>query len=114
MLRKCIWILSVEEKKLSNQKFSMSLTRIELRILVIFLEQPKQAISHYSIAERLGKNPDTYKGICMCIGRVNTKFKKLTGGDKLFVSIRNRGFYLKQAILLFEVAQAFGWVSEPN
>jgi len=113
MLKKCIWILTVEEKSLTNYRFSMALTKIEIRILIIFLQQPRQAISHYSIAERLGKNPDIYKGICMCISRLNKKFRKLTSGDRLFVSVRNNGFYLKQTVLLFEAAAICGWVPAP-
>lgn len=113
MLKTRIWTLKIEERLLENYKFSMVLTKIEVRILVIFLQQPKQAISHYSIAERLGRNPDIYKGVCMCISRLNKRFKKLTGGGRLFVSVRNHGFYLKKTILLFEVAVICGWAAAP-
>ncbi len=99
MLKTCTWILKNDERMLISSTLSMKLTKMELTILMIFLEGPRKPMSHVAITERIEKNPDTYKGICMCISRLNKKFKKLTRGDRLFISIRNKGFYLTQVIL---------------
>lgn len=104
MLKTYIWILSPDEKTLSNYTLSMKLTKIEIRVLIIFVRRPRRAISHCMIIQCMGKNPDTYKGISMCVSRLNRKFKKITDGDRLLICVRNRGFYLTQKILLSEAA----------
>lgn len=102
MLKKCTWLLKKKERSIISSTLSMNLTIMEFKILTVFSQNFRQPMSHYSIAERIKKNPNTYKGIGMCISRLNKKFKKLTRGDRLFISIRNEGFYLKQIVIPFE------------
>jgi len=62
MLKKCTWLLKKKERSIISSTLSMNLTIMEFKILTVFSQNFRQPMSHYSIAERIEKNPNTYKG----------------------------------------------------
>ncbi|WP_405121677.1 winged helix-turn-helix domain-containing protein [Pseudomonas petroselini] len=82
----------------SCNKIVISLTRTERDVIVIISNCSGQPVKNETIIERIHKDPDNYKGLCMCMSRLQAKFKKSSYGDKLFRSVRNRGYYLTQYI----------------
>jgi DNA-binding winged helix-turn-helix (wHTH) protein len=73
---------------------------MEFRIIELFTQNTAEPLKNDTIIAKLEKRLDNYKGLCMCISRLNKKFKKATGGDRIFISVRNRGYKIKQKIAI--------------
>lgn len=93
-----IWIFNTAERLLTHNKITVELTRMECAVLKILTNEPKHVVSNEYIYESLNKDPDNYKGLFMCLSRLQSKFKKASQGETLFRSVRNRGYRLTQTI----------------
>lgn len=96
------WTLSTQDKILFNTslKITIPLSRIEYKILTLFATSPGNPISNEQTAQHLGKDIEQYKGLFMCVSRLQKKFRSFTSGDKIFRAARNRGYCIVQKIQL--------------
>ncbi|WP_458370631.1 winged helix-turn-helix domain-containing protein [Pseudomonas fluorescens] len=92
------WTLNKPQRLLSNNLTTINLTRMECLVLELLSSSEERIISNEEILMKLNKDPYSYKGLLMCLSRLQAKFKKLTKGDNLLRSVRNRGYCLTQAI----------------
>ncbi|MDY7551918.1 MULTISPECIES: helix-turn-helix domain-containing protein [Pseudomonas] len=93
------WILK-NNRTLTNSYISIALTNMEYRILDLLARHLHPVISTHSIIEHLKKEPDQYKGLFMSISRLQRKFKSASNGERLIISVRNRGYCLTQKIII--------------
>ncbi|MGR2705520.1 helix-turn-helix domain-containing protein [Pseudomonas sp. AU10] len=78
----------------------MKLTLNELAIITAMHQNTNRVTSKSELIKCIGRPVETYKGIEMCLSRLQKKFKKLNGGrERLFRSVRNRGYCLVQVII---------------
>ncbi|NMY13774.1 hypothetical protein HBO38_36320 [Pseudomonas veronii] len=60
------------------------------------------------LIRNIGREPELYRGLEMCLSRLQEKFKRVNDGERLFRSVRNRGYCLTQRIKNpLELAQQF-------
>ncbi|WP_370531109.1 hypothetical protein [Pseudomonas sp. OVF7] len=71
---------------------------MECAIVKILVNESNNVVSNEHIHYILNKDPDSYKGLFMCLSRLQAKFKKISHGETLFRSVRNRGYRLTQII----------------
>jgi len=76
------------------------LTPTERDVIFTVSSQPRRPVKNEMIIEYIQRDPNQYKGLCMCISRLQAKFEKFSHGEKLFRSVRNRGYYLIQHIFV--------------
>lgn len=76
------------------------ITHTEYKVLEILMSAPMEPMSNIMIIRHLGKNPDSYTGMHMCLCRLQKKFSLFYIGEKLFRSVRNRGYRLVQKIFM--------------
>jgi DNA-binding response OmpR family regulator len=92
------WAFNKPKRLLSNNQTTIKLTRIECIVLDLLTNSEERVISNEEILIKLNKDPCDYKGLPMCLSRLQAKFRKLTKGDNLVRSVRNRGYCLIQTI----------------
>ncbi|WP_223549487.1 helix-turn-helix domain-containing protein [Pseudomonas sp. A-B-19] len=92
------WAFNKPQRLLSNNLTIINLTRIECVVLDLLTSSEERVISNEEILMKLNKDPYNYKGLPMCLSRLQAKFKKFTKGDSLLRSVRNRGYCLIQTI----------------
>ena len=95
-----VWTLGKKEKCLfsERQNIVIPLTKIEYNILFLFVNRTNQPTSKEVIIKHLAKDPEKYQGLCMCINRLQKKFKLASAGEKLFRSVRNKGYCIAQVL----------------
>lgn len=89
----------------AHSNISIQLTRIESEILELFSIKSGYPVSNETTTRHIGKDPDKYRGICMCFCRLQKKFRIYTSGEKLFRSVRNKGYYLVQIVEIENLLQ---------
>jgi DNA-binding winged helix-turn-helix (wHTH) protein len=92
------WVLNKPQRLLSNNLTIINLTRMECVVLDLLTSSEERVISNEEILMKLNKDPYNYKGLPMCLSRLQAKFKKITKGDNLLRSVRSRGYCLIQII----------------
>lgn len=92
------WVLVEPLRLLINNEITINLTKMEYAVLDLLIGSRERIVSNDAIAKKLNKNLDHYKGLAMCLSRLQAKFKKSARGDNLFRSVRNRGYCIVQAI----------------
>ncbi|WP_223462683.1 MULTISPECIES: helix-turn-helix domain-containing protein [unclassified Pseudomonas] len=92
------WALNNPQRLLSNSLTIIHLTRMECVVLDLLTSSEERVVSNEEILMKLNKDPYNYKGLPMCLSRLQAKFKKLTNGDSLLRSVRSRGYCLTQTI----------------
>lgn len=98
MIESKSWILKKSRQTLTDSEVTINLTNMEFAIIQLFIQNPAVPLKNETIMTSLEKCLDDYKGLCMCMCRLNRKFKKSANGDRLFISVRNRGYIIKQKI----------------
>lgn len=83
---------------LTNNEKTINLTKMEYAVLDLLISSTERIVSNDAIAKKLNKNLDHYKGLVMCLSRLQAKFKRSARGDNLFRSVRNRGYCIVQTI----------------
>lgn len=94
------WTLKKKDKTLVSccKQIVIYLTNTEWEVIFIISSRPGQPVKNETIIECIRRDPDKYKGLCMCMSRLQAKFKKFSCGEKLFRAVRNRGYYLTQYV----------------
>ena len=92
------WALNKSQRLLSNNLTIINLTRMECIVLDLLTSSEERVVSNDEILIKLNKDPYTYKGLPMCLSRLQAKFKKFTKGESLLRSVRSRGYCLTQKI----------------
>lgn len=92
------WAFNKRKRLLFNNLTIIKLTRTENLILDVLISSAERVISNEEILIQLNKNPDKYKGLLMCLSRLQAKFKKFSEGAPLLRSVRNRGYCLIQRV----------------
>lgn len=92
------WTFNKPECLLISDKTTINLTPTECTVLDLLASGTERVVSNEEILVRLNKDPGNYKGLRMCLSRLQAKFKKITKGDNLFRPVRNRGYCLTQVI----------------
>lgn len=100
------WKLDLDNRILFDGANQIHLTNIECIILKNMLLKEDRVISRAELISSIGREPDLYRGLEMCLSRLQIKFKKSAGGRRLFRSVRNRGYCLTQPIHINGVATA--------
>lgn len=93
-----IWVLKPATRLLTNNETAIKLTRIECLVLDALASGTERVASIEDILKKLNKCPDKYKGLFMCLSRLQAKFKRLTRGENLFRAVRNCGYCLTQKV----------------
>ena len=97
-LEEAAWTLCTDANTLESQGDEVSLTHFETLILDELVRSREGVVSKEGIIVRLGRDADQYSGLEMCMSRLQRKFKKHFGQQRLFVAVRNRGYRLTQRI----------------
>ncbi|WP_390897259.1 MULTISPECIES: winged helix-turn-helix domain-containing protein [Pseudomonas] len=97
-----IWTLVKKSKLLTNGEFRVNLSKIELKLIEAIAQEPERKAKTDFLIRQINKQPNTYKGLPMCISRLRNKFKTSTNDERLFVSIRNYGYYTTKLIVVLE------------
>ena len=92
------WVFNKPQRLLSNNLTTINLTRMECVVLDLLTSSEERVISNGRILMKLNKDLHNYKGLPMCLSRLQAKFKKFTKGDNLLRSVRGRGYCLIQTI----------------
>ena len=92
------WSFNKPECLLISNEITINLASTKYTALDLLANGTERAVSNEEILVRLNKDPDNYKGLRMCLSRLQAKFKKVTKGDNLFRPVRNRGYCLTQVI----------------
>ncbi|WP_193040037.1 MULTISPECIES: winged helix-turn-helix domain-containing protein [unclassified Pseudomonas] len=96
------WILIKKSKSLTNGELIIYLSKTELKLLEAIAQEPERKAKTDLLIRQIDKQPNTYKGLPMCISRLRNKFKNSTNGKRLFVAIRNYGYCTTQLIVVLE------------
>jgi DNA-binding winged helix-turn-helix (wHTH) protein len=102
MLNSRTWMLKKSSHTIADSEVTINLTNMEFAVIKLFTQNPAEPLKNDTIISQLEKCLDNYKGLCMCISRLNKKFKKATDGDRIFISVRNRGYKIKQKIAMHQ------------
>ncbi|WP_439862014.1 hypothetical protein [Pseudomonas sp. MBLB4136] len=94
------WVLDYERRMLLGGCGQIALTASEALILKDFVASGQRVLNKTDILACLNKDSGNYTGLVMCISRLQSKFKKISGGAGLFRSVRNRGYCLVQKVEL--------------
>lgn len=92
------WVFNQHKRLLFNHLTTINLTRMESVVLDLLTNRKERVVSNEEILMKLNKDPDWYKGMPMCLSRLQAKFKKFSNGDPLLRSVRSRGYCLIQIV----------------
>jgi DNA-binding response OmpR family regulator len=82
----------------SNNLTIIKLTRMECVVLDLLTSGEERVIGNEEILMKLNKDPYNYKGLPICLSRLQAKSKKLTKGNNSLHSVRSRGYCLIMCI----------------
>lgn len=92
------WLLSQLDQTLLKGNLQISLTTTESILIEKMLYHEERVVSKDELIRSIGREPDLYRGLEMCLSRLQSKFKELNDGERLFRAVRNRGYCLTQKI----------------
>lgn len=92
------WKLDIERKVLVRDNVKIILTGIESALVRTLLQADDRVVSKEDLVKNIGREPDQYCSLEMCLSRLQDKFKKVSSGERLFCAVRNRGYCLIQSI----------------
>lgn len=93
-----IWLLTQHDRILVKGDLRISLTTIESALIKKMLHHEERVVSKEELIRNIGREPDHYRGLEMCLSRLQEKFKRVNDGERLFRAVRNRGYCLTQKI----------------
>lgn len=91
------WLFSFSTRELRNITNSIQLTAIESLLIRTLTLCSERICSKQELILGIDKDADTYSGLEMCLSRLQSKFKAAFG-ERLFRSVRNRGYCLVQEV----------------
>lgn len=91
------WLLNFNSRELLNTTCSLKLTAIESLLIKTLIMCNDRICSKQELILGIEKNPHSYSGLEMSLSRLQHKFKS-TFNERLFRSVRNRGYCLVQDV----------------
>jgi len=92
------WLLTQRDRTLVKGGLRISLTTIESALIKKMLHHEERVVSKEELIRNIGREPEQYRGLEMCLSRLQEKFKRVNDGERLFRAVRNRGYCLTQKI----------------
>lgn len=92
------WLLTQQDRTLVKGGLRISLTAMESALIKKMLNHEERVVSKEELIRNIGREPELYRGLEMCLSRLQEKFKRVNDGERLFRSVRNRGYCLTQKI----------------
>ncbi|MNZ92141.1 DNA-binding transcriptional regulator CpxR [compost metagenome] len=93
------WRLSDANGALTKDGVEIALTGLEATLLKKMLHHEDRVVSKDDLIRSIGREPEHYRGLEMCLSRLQEKFKNASNGERLFRAVRNRGYCLIQKIV---------------
>ncbi|WP_137807623.1 helix-turn-helix domain-containing protein [Pseudomonas sp. G(2018)] len=93
------WRLSNGNGALIKDDIEIVLTGLEATLLKKMLHHDDRVVSKDDLIRSIGREPEHYRGLEMCLSRLQEKFKNASNGERLFRAVRNRGYCLIQKIV---------------
>lgn len=93
------WQLSNGSGALVKDDVEIVLTGLEAALVEKMLHHDDRVVSKDDLIRSIGREPEHYRGLEMCLSRLQEKFKSASNGERLFRAVRNRGYCLIQKIV---------------
>ncbi|MFJ2320275.1 helix-turn-helix domain-containing protein [Pseudomonas sp. NPDC087817] len=93
------WHLDNDQGALVKEDVQISLTGLETALVRKMLHHEERVVSRDDLILSIGREPEQYRGLEMCLSRLQDKFKSASNGERLFRAVRNRGYCLIQDIV---------------
>jgi hypothetical protein len=93
------WRLSDVSGALVKDDVEIALTGLEATLLKKMLHHDDRVVSKDDLIRSIGREPEQYRGLEMCLSRLQEKFKTASNGERLFRAVRNRGYCVIQKIV---------------
>ncbi|MHA3736810.1 winged helix-turn-helix domain-containing protein [Pseudomonas sp. Eth.TT006] len=93
------WHLDSDQGALIREGVEISLTGLETALVRKMLNHEERVVSRDDLILSIGREPEQYRGLEMCLSRLQDKFKSASNGERLFRAVRNRGYCLIQDIV---------------
>jgi DNA-binding winged helix-turn-helix (wHTH) protein len=93
-----VWQLSNGSGALIKDDVEIVLTGLEATLVNKMLHHDDRVVSKDDLIRSIGREPEHYRGLEMCLSRLQEKFKNASNGERLFRAVRNRGYCLIQKI----------------
>ncbi|MGF6558401.1 two-component system OmpR family response regulator [Pseudomonas sp. S30_BP2TU TE3576] len=97
------WRLSDGSDALIKDDVEIVLTGLEAALLKKMLHHDDRVVSKDDLIRSIGREPEHYRGLEMCLSRLQEKFKNASNGERLFRAVRNRGYCLIQKIVRVKI-----------
>ncbi|EJM65061.1 helix-turn-helix domain-containing protein [Pseudomonas sp. GM55] len=94
------WQLDKDQSVLVKEGVEISLTGLEAALVKKMLNHEERVVSRDELILSIGREPAQYRGLEMCLSRLQEKFKNASNGERLFRAVRNRGYCLIQEIVV--------------
>ncbi|XHF34816.1 helix-turn-helix domain-containing protein [Pseudomonas chlororaphis] len=93
------WHLDNDQGALTKEGVEISLTGLETALVRKMLHHEERVVSRDDLILSIGREPEQYRGLEMCLSRLQDKFKNASNGERLFRAVRNRGYCLIQEVV---------------
>ncbi|KJZ49547.1 MULTISPECIES: transcriptional regulator [Pseudomonas] len=93
------WQLDKDQSALVKEGIEISLTGLEAALVKKMLHHEERVVSRDELILSIGREPEQYRGLEMCLSRLQEKFKSASNGERLFRAVRNRGYCLIQEVV---------------
>ena len=93
------WHLDNDQGALTKEGVEISLTGLETALVRKMLHHEERVVSRDELILSIGREPEQYRGLEMCLSRLQDKFKSASNGERLFRAVRNRGYCLIQEVV---------------
>ena len=97
------WRLSDSSGALIKDDVEIVLTGLEAALLKKMLHHEDRVVSKDDLIRSIGREPEHYRGLEMCLSRLQEKFKNASNGERLFRAVRNRGYCVIQKIVRVKI-----------
>jgi len=95
------WLFCSTAHRLCNNNTCIQLTAIESLLIKTLAKRDERICSKQELIIGINKDTYSYSGLEMCLSRLQSKFKGVFG-ERLFRSVRNRGYCLVQDVQMAE------------
>ena len=96
-----VWLFCSASHYLCNNSTCIQLTAIESLLVQTLARSDERICSKQELILGINKNAHSYCGLEMCLSRFQSKFKGAFG-ERLFRSVRNRGYCLVQDVQIID------------
>lgn len=93
------WQLDDDQSLLVKENVEINLTGLEAALVKKMLHHEDRVVSRDDLILSIGREPEQYRGLEMCLSRLQDKFKSASKGERLFRAVRNRGYCLIQEVV---------------